>query len=79
MDWSVLETSWLRTKVSVEKGVAVKPLLNVECPPMSLEKSVAVKPLLNVQCPPMSLEEVLQTILRWYDRPRVNPKSRYEL
>ena len=46
-------------RVSDEKRVAVKPLLNVQCPPMSLEKV---------------WQTILRQFWR-YDRSRVNPKD----
>ena len=46
-------------RVSGEKRVAVKPLLNVQCPPMSLEKV---------------WQAILRQFWR-YVRPRMNPKT----
>ena len=48
-----------RERVGGEKRVAVKPLLNVQCPPMSLEKK---------------WQAILRQFWR-YVRPRVNPKT----
>ena len=49
-------------RVSGEKRVAVKPLLNVQCPPMSLEKV---------------WQAILRQFWR-YVRPRVNPKDGFD-
>ena len=49
-------------RVSGEKRVAVKPLLNVQCPPMSLE----------IVC-----QAILRQFWR-YVRPRVNPKDGFD-
>ena len=51
-----------RKKVGGEKRVAVKPLLNVQCPPMSLEKV---------------WQAILRQFWR-YVRPRVNPKDGFD-
>ena len=49
-------------RVGGEKRVAVKPLLNVQCPPMSLEKV---------------WQAILRQFWR-YVRPRVNPKDEFD-
>ena len=49
-------------RVGGEKRVAVKPLLNVQCPPMSLEKV---------------WQAILRQFWR-YVRPRVNPKDGFD-
>ena len=49
-------------RVSGEKRVAVKPLLNVQCPPMSLEKV---------------WQAILRQFWR-YVMPRVNPKEGFD-
>ena len=49
-------------RVSGEKRVAVKPLLNVQCPPMSLDKV---------------WQAILRQFWR-YVRPRVNPKDGFD-
>ena len=49
-------------RVSGEKRVAVKPLLNVQCPPMNLEKV---------------WQAILRQFWR-YVRPRVNPKDGFD-
>ena len=51
-----------RERVGGEKRVAVKPLLNVQCPPMSLEKV---------------WQAILRQFWR-YVRPRVNPKDGFD-
>ena len=51
-----------RKRVGGEKRVAVKPLLNVQCPPMSLEKV---------------WQAILRQFWR-YVRPRVNPKDGFD-
>ena len=51
-----------RKTVGGEKRVAVKPLLNVQCPPMSLEKV---------------WQAILRQFWR-YVRPRVNPKDEFD-
>ena len=60
--WSVLEKLASRKRVGGEKRVAVKPLLNVQCPPMSLEKV---------------WQAILRQFWR-YVRPRVNPKDGFD-
>ena len=49
-------------QVSGEKHVAVKPLVNVQCPPMSLE---------------IVWQSILRQFWR-YVRPRVNPKDGFD-
>ena len=49
-------------RVSGEKRVAVKPLLNVQCPPMSLEKV---------------WQTILRQFWR-YERPKVNSKDEFD-
>ena len=55
-------TGQSQERVSGEKRVAVKPLLNVQCPPMSLEKV---------------WQAILRQFWR-YVRPRVNPKDGFD-